>query len=72
MERFKKRHSLKMYIIMKYQFILHDKNLVRVTKNQPSLPMFQAPLTLKVAPELSLVVEFHVALVCFDIVEVSV
>ncbi|XP_044179371.1 uncharacterized protein LOC114962530 isoform X2 [Acropora millepora] len=61
-----------MYIIMKYQFILHEKNLVRVTKNQPSLPMFQAPLTLKVAPELSLVVEFHVALVCFDIVEQNV
>ena len=43
-ERFKKRYSLKMYIIMKYQFILHDKNLVCVTKNQPSLPMFQVVL----------------------------
>ena len=50
MERFKKRYSLKMYIAMKYQFILHDKNIVRVISNQPSLPMFQAPLRLEGCP----------------------
>ena len=33
-----------MYITMKYQFILHDQNIVRVASNQPSIyPMFQAP-----------------------------
>jgi len=40
---FNKQCSFKMYITMKYQFILHDWNLVRVTSNQLSLPMFQAP-----------------------------
>ena len=43
----KKQYSLKMYITMKYQFILHDKNIVRITSN----PMFQAPQDAKVAHE---------------------
>ena len=41
-ERFlKKQYSLKMYVSRKYQFILHDKNIVRVTSNQPSIPCFK-------------------------------
>ena len=37
----KKQYSLKMYITMKYQFILHDTNIVRVTSNQPPIPCFK-------------------------------
>ena len=41
-ERFlKKQDSLKIYITMKYQFILHDKNIVRITSNQPPIPCFK-------------------------------
>ena len=39
-ERFKTQYSLKMYITMKHQFILHDKNIVRITSNQPPVPGF--------------------------------
>ena len=34
----KKKYSLKMYIAMQYLFILQEKNTVRVSRNQPSLP----------------------------------
>ena len=34
----KTQYSLKMYITMKYQLILHDKCIVRVTSNQPPIP----------------------------------
>ena len=37
----KKQYTLKMYINMKYQFTLHDKNIVRVTSNQPPIPCFK-------------------------------
>ena len=39
LERCKKKnqYSLKMCITMKYRFILHDKNIVRVTSNQPPM-----------------------------------
>ena len=38
---FKKVTCLKMYVTMKYQFILRDKDIVRVTSNQPSIPCFK-------------------------------
>ena len=41
----KKQYSLKMYITMKYQFILHDKNIVRITSNQPPIPCFKPDKT---------------------------
>ena len=46
-ERFEKKHYiLKMYTVMKYQLILHDKNIVCVSSNQPSIPCVK-PLRLK-------------------------
>lgn len=52
MERFEKKHySLKMYIPMEYQSILHEKNTVRFQKSTIR-PMFQAMCM--VAPEPSL------------------
>ena len=40
----KKPFSLKMYVTMKYQFILHDESIMRVTSNHPYIPcFFQAP-----------------------------
>ena len=46
----KKQCSLKMYITMKYQFILNDKKIERVTRNEPSIPCFK-PLTVKLSEE---------------------
>ena len=37
----KKQYGLKMYITMKYPFILHDKNIVLVTSNQLPIPCFK-------------------------------
>ena len=34
-------YSLNMYITMQYQFILHEKNIVRVTSKQPPIPSFK-------------------------------
>ena len=40
MERFeKKQYGLKMFMSMEYLSILHEKNLLRVSRNQPSLPL---------------------------------
>ena len=39
----KRQHSLKMYITMKYKFILHDKNIVLCYQQSTTHPMFQAP-----------------------------
>ena len=51
-ERFKKKQeSLKMYITMKFQFILPDKNIVRITSNQPPIPCFKPHNDVKVAHE---------------------
>ena len=39
MERFeKKQYGLKMFMSMGYLSILHEKNTLRVSRNQPSLP----------------------------------
>ena len=40
---------------MKYQFILHGENVVRVTSNQPSITCFK-PRNVKIALEPSLIV----------------
>ena len=55
----KKQYSLKMYIAMKYQFILHDKNILRITSNQPPIPCLWRLPTNHVNQRLLL----HVALV---------
>ena len=57
-ERFEKKHyCLKMYIHKKHQFFWYDKNTVRTTRNQPSVPCFKPLLNdVKVFPETSLVV----------------
>ena len=44
-EILKKQYS-KMYIAMQYQFILHEKNIVRVTSKQPPIPSFNCPRTI--------------------------
>ena len=45
----KKQLSLKMYITMKYQFILHDKDIVRFTSHQSPIPCFKPRKTLRSA-----------------------
>ena len=41
----KKQYSLKMCLTMKYQLIWHDKYIVCVTSNQPSIPCFKSHKT---------------------------
>ena len=49
MERFeKKQYSLKMYILIDYQY---EKNTVRVSRNQPSVPCFKPLKMCMAAPE---------------------
>ena len=56
----KKQYSLKMYITMQYQFILHEKNIVRVTSKQPPIPSFKPRKTWRLPTNHRLLL--HVAL----------
>ena len=57
----KKQLILKMYITMKNQFILHDKNIVRFTSNQPPIPCLKPHKTWRLPTNHRLLL--HVALV---------
>ena len=57
----RKQYSLKVYITMKYKFILHGKNIVRVTCNQPPIPCFKPHKTWSLPTNLRLLL--HVVLV---------